>query len=499
MSVCLADHIDTSRAAPGLLPLSIGAGAYLLLLFTGDTLLQDSDSFWQIKVGQWILDHGAVPYTDVYSFTRSGAPWMSNAWLSQVLYAIAYAHWGWTGTVVLASLAIAAALVLLVHLLEPYFEPAHRILIAMLALALSWHHLLARPHVLALPMMVGWIGGLIRTADRRALPSWTLLPLIALWANLHGGFVLGLALLAPIAIEAMANAAPSERIAVTTHWTLFAVGALAASCCTPYGWATPMAAARILDLGQVLSVLSEWRAADFSSFGLFEALLLGFVGLALLRGIVVPLPRIVLLLLLTHMALSHVRSLDALAFLAPLGLAKPFADTAGPRHPRTEALGGEQRSYASLLAILAIGIGTLTSTLSYAAHHDFVFVKSQMPVAAVAAIEQHGANRIFNGYEFGGYLIWSDIPTFIDGRAELYGETHVLNYFDAISGRNIDQLTALLDQNQISATLLAPSTPAAQLLDHISGWTRLYSDDVAVVHVRTSQASKPEPAFGGSN
>ena len=54
----------------------------------GEILLRDSDTLWQIKIGQWIIEHGAVPYTDVHSFTRFGEPWMSSSWLSQVLYAM---------------------------------------------------------------------------------------------------------------------------------------------------------------------------------------------------------------------------------------------------------------------------------------------------------------------------------------------------------------------------------------------------------------------------
>ena len=64
-------------------------------------------------------------------------------------------------------------------------------------------HLLARPHVLAMPVMVMWVGGLIAAADRRGAPSFWLLPLIALWANLHGGFVFGLMLIGPIGLTSI--------------------------------------------------------------------------------------------------------------------------------------------------------------------------------------------------------------------------------------------------------------------------------------------------------
>ncbi len=94
---------------------------------------------------------------------------------------------------------------------------------------------------------------------------------MVLWANLHGGFVLGLALIAPVALVAVWDAAPDRRVSLILRWGFFAVCALAASCCTPYGWNALLGAARILDLGQLLSIISEWQPADFSSFGFFEA------------------------------------------------------------------------------------------------------------------------------------------------------------------------------------------------------------------------------------
>ena len=89
---------------------------------------------------------------------------------------------------------------------------------------------------------------------------------------------------------------------------------------------------------------------------------------------------------------------------------------------------------------------------------------------------------------FGGYLISRDIKVFIDGRAELYGEQFVMNYFDATEARNLGDLLGMLDSYRIDATLLNATSPAAHALDHVDGWQRLYADDVAVIHVRTNKA-----------
>ena len=107
MSLSFANSIAVQSRARALVPLCVGAGAYLFFLYLGDTLLQDSDSFWQIKIGQWILDHGAMPYTDFYSFTRNGEAWISTSWLSQVLFAFSYTQWGWAGPVIITAIGIA--------------------------------------------------------------------------------------------------------------------------------------------------------------------------------------------------------------------------------------------------------------------------------------------------------------------------------------------------------------------------------------------------------
>src|SRR3954452_15223310 len=115
-----------TRAA---VPLFTGAAAYLIFLSLGEILLRDSDTLWQIRIGQWIVENGAMPYTDVHSFTRLGEPWMSSSWLSQVLYAISYGSLGWAGPVILTSLAIGATVAIFMYLLDEHVDPARSVLL----------------------------------------------------------------------------------------------------------------------------------------------------------------------------------------------------------------------------------------------------------------------------------------------------------------------------------------------------------------------------------
>ena len=284
MTMSVAHSAESASPMRGLLPLWVGVGVYVLFLLAGNRLLIDPDTMWQVTVGQWIIDHRAVPETDVYSFTMRGQPWISTQWLAQVLYAKAYAIAGWSGPVVLAASAIAATFALLARLLSRHLTESTTLVFVAAALALTVPHLLARPHVLAMPVMVMWVGGLIAAADRRAAPSFWLLPLMALWANLHGGFVFGLVLIAPVALDAVLGADATARTSLVLRWAAFAIAALAASCCTPYGWNALLASRKILALGSALPLIMEWEPANFGSIGAFEiCLLLGHRARAVAR------------------------------------------------------------------------------------------------------------------------------------------------------------------------------------------------------------------------
>ena len=149
----------------------LGVGVYALVMIGGQGLLSDSDTFWQIAVGQWILDHHAVPRVDIYSFTKAGEPWMSSSWLAQVLYAASYNLAGWTGPVVLAASCIAATFALLTYILGRRVPAACAVAVAIAALVLSKGHFLARPHVLVLPVMLAWAYGLMSASERGQAPS----------------------------------------------------------------------------------------------------------------------------------------------------------------------------------------------------------------------------------------------------------------------------------------------------------------------------------------
>jgi hypothetical protein len=457
----------------------LGIGIYALLLVNGTKLLKDSDTYWQIVVGQWILDHHALPRVDIYSFTRAGEPWTSSSWLAQVLFAWSYGVAGWTGTIVLASACVAATFALLAWILGRRIPQTYAIAITLGSLVLSTGHFLVRPHVLVLPVMLVWVYGLMSASERREPPSFWLLALLSLWANLHGGFVFGLVVLGAFAIDALWNADPAQQRPLLLRWALFGFGALIACCATPYGWGSLLAARKILDLGELLHLIYEWMPADFSSFGVFEMSILASIAGALNSGVKLSPPRIALVLGLLHMALSHVRNAEMFALLLPIVLLTPVSSQFALQPAPATRMTVPWAPAAMLVVMLG------AATWAFAAKAAFAPPEVQSHAAAVDAMMAHHPRRILNDLPFGGYLIWRHIPVFVDGRAELYGEAFEMAYYRALQLRDVDKFLDILKTYDIDAVLLTPSTPAVGLLDHIGGWQRVYSDSNAVLHVRS--------------
>jgi len=462
------------------LPLWVAVAIYALLLALGSMLLNDPDTYWHIAVGEWIVEHRAFPHVDPFSATVAGAPWIAKEWLSQLLFAGAHAVAGWSGVVVLAAFAIASTFALLTYFLLQKLAPVPALTLVGAGFVLASTHCLARPHALALPLMVVWAGVLMNAVDHRRPPPLALLPVMTLWANLHGSFTLGLALVAPLAFEAWWNAG-AERRTTAMAWLRFGAVALIAACVTPYGPEPILVAWRLLGLGQILSIITEWRPQDFSRIGGFEICLLLGLGFALYRGIVLPPLRIAMLLGLLHLGLSQARHAEVLGLLAPLLLAQPLAPQVGSAEEHADDPSRQSSGFANaaLVACLVALTCALAGTRGWAPRAQI------SPVDAVAAIKARNAGPILNDYKFGGYLIYAGVKPFIDGRTDqLYGDGLMGRYVRSTALEDVGDFVHLLDEYGINATLLDPTTPAVGLLDRMDAWQRVYADDVAVVHVR---------------
>jgi hypothetical protein len=463
--------------SPAALPWLVTAGIYALLMLLGPRLLGDPDTYSHIAMGRWIVSNGAVPTGDPLSLTMRGEHWVAFEWLSQVVYAAALSVGGWTCVVTVAALAASAAFGLLTHFLLRHWQPTPALIAVLAAFVLVAPHILARPHVLALPLIVAWVAALVRAADEQRAPPWHMLPLMILWANLHGSFTFGIAIAGGIACDALWNAPASERFRVARQWLLFGVLAIAAACINPYGPEGILVTARTIALGEVLTIVTEWRSQDFTHLGAFEMIMLGGFGVALYRGVKLPPLRILLVFGILHLSLSQSRHADLLGLLAPMLLARPLAE-------QFATLAAEHSIGRFSAWMPAAAVALLIAVTGVAATRAIAPAANITPAQALASIDTAKNVRILNAYDFGGYLDFVGIPAFIDGRAELYGMKFIMRHSRALDLQNLPDFLAMLDEYKFGATLLLPSTPAVALLDRLPGWKRVYADDIAVVHVR---------------
>lgn len=483
------------------LPLLTAGLAYLYGVTRGEALLQDSDTMWHVAAGRWILAHGAIPTQDPFSHTMRGAPWTAHEWLSEIVLAIAHDSGGWMAVVGITSLALAVTIGLLSRALLRWLEPIHVVLAIVLAMLMTASHLLARPHVLAMPCMVLWVLGLVQAREEDRAPSLWLLPIMALWANLHGGFILGLGLSLALAAEALIAGWQRRRAgAVLRPWLMFVSLATAAAMLTPHGAHAFVFTWQVMvEDSFALQVIDEWRSPDFHRFQPLEAWVLGLLALALYKGLRLPPMRLLLLLGLVHLSLKHVRNVELLGLLAPILLAPAFAVEwrrlrgSAPQFDGADrlmrALSRPAEPAALLLAVLVLG----AATVAIARSSPPAPPERITPAAALRAVRAAGVNGpVFNGYGWGGYLIYAGVAPFIDGRADVYRDAFIREYMYAMDLRDPQQLPKLLEQHGIAWTLLAPDRGATALLDHLPGWRRLYADKTAVVHVRTAVA-QPAP------
>ena len=444
----IAPASDDAPRAPAWLaaaaPLGFALLAFAFVAFT-PAVLSDGDTWSHVATGNWILDHRAVPRVDPFSFSMAGAPWTAHEWLSEVGLALAYRALGWGGVMLLTGAAFGASVYVVARRLTQDLVGPAALIVGVIAFGLISPSLLARPHLLALPIFALWCEALFAAREQDRAPRLGFAALIALWANLHGGFAFGLVLIVPFALEAVVGAPADRKSEVVRGWGLFALASLVAALATPFGvegLLFPIRLLRLTHLGQI----SEWGPEDFSHPGALEMMILGLIGLALYRPFRLPLPRLLLLLGLLHMSLTHVRHEMLLAVLGPMLLARPLAEALGTPAPTPE------RAPRALLAgalALALALAGVRAVQPLARGNS-----ASAPISALRALSPElKAQPVLNAYSFGGYLIFAGLRPFVDGRADMYGDAF-LTQLDRIMSADPDVLSQTLKRWDIGWTIL---------------------------------------------
>lgn len=438
----------------------------------------DNDLWMHVLVGRQILESGQVPRVDHLSYTAAGERWVDHEWLTHVLFAAAYEAGGGFG---LWLLKLGMGLLTAAALWRFMTRQGHaiwaRAVVTVLALAVASRGFAVRPQVITYLATAWLLVMLLAPEDERPRPSrW--LALIALlficWANVHGGFVLGLGILALHAVF------PPRAL----RWPAVAALAVAAAavCVNPYGPA-------LLDyIRHELSAphpLTEWQPVAFgdpaqASFLLLVAALL----------MTLPFGRLVrrvpwyaaLLAIVTFMAFRQQRHTPIVAIAAAPALADQLEGAAVWLRRRGF---GISHSAARVVGIGVAALAVLQLSLSGgrlgAERFQLVYEGEEYPVGAVRFMrERRITGNLALPLDWGGYVMWHCAPGIkvsLDGRfATLYPPGVVQTNFDFFFDPG-EAANGLLDR--YPTTLVLSPTFAPVPVRHRPGWQVLYRDQVA--------------------
>lgn len=457
----------------------------------------DGDVGRHIRLGRTILETGAIPRIDLFSHTRAGQPFVPYEWLSEVITALVHSLAGLPGVAVLSALLYVVA-VLTVYRAGEALGATRPVafVVAVMALLLQSVHLLPRPHLFTTAFVGLFVVVLLRFA--REGRAWTLAPLpllMLVWANSHGGFLVGFIVLAAFVAGALVRSPEfvDGRRAVRPLLVVL-VACVAASLLNPVGLDLWRHTTGYLGTDFLVGETHEYRSPDFhQGYGkiLFVVMFVGPV-LWMSGRVRVSWLAAGLYLFFAAAALHSARNIPLFTVAALPWLAIWSQDALAGGGPRSRAVGDRLRRLDATDRRLRPGLTTVAAVaLAWIAvgprAPDYRFDAGRFPVRAARALETDATTgRVFNQMIWGGYLLYArpDIPVFIDGQTDFYGEELSRQYLVALKGR--EGWRRVLVDHDVSWTLTAKGEPLNQLLALTPGWEKSYEDEVAVIYRRTA-------------
>jgi hypothetical protein len=463
--------------------------AFLGIVFMAIRPMIDTDTWWHLRTGQWILENQAMPDVDRFSLTRNGEPWYYPGWLSEILMEMVYSIGGLAGLNLLFTGVILLAFVLVFLSMKGNpFAVAGVLVFAAGASEIYWS---ARPQLFTFLFSAGFYLVLRKFLWEKKNILWILPLIMVFWVNIHPGFAVGF-ILVGIALVAQGvnvlarrkDRPESGRRLLWIAGTLLAC--LAAAFLNPRGPAVLAYPFQTVSIHFLRYFIQEWKAPDFHYW---EAQF--FLILFILSWVVIAFsPRkfesddFFFLGIVGYMGFLAWRNTNLLSIVAPaiiLYYGQPLIEQLFPEWNPDHAVSRVQSAiHIGLVtvltaAILIFGVSVLSPESLQAA------VRQQVPVAAVDYLEAHPVQGpLFNAYNIGSYLLWRlpSMPVFVDGRTDVYDDEILDQYLAVVQGR--DGWKEILERWQIRVVFIEPSAPILQIL-LANGWTVYYEDAQAVI------------------
>jgi hypothetical protein len=482
---------------------------FLIQLFVGlqkaGVSLSDPGTGWHLTAGRLMLETGAVPHQDVFSFTANGKPWLDSYWLFEVIAAWLVRLGGLPlyGAACVVIYALVPAL-LYARMLRTGANPLAAFLVMPLAQLVLRSHAMARPHVVTYVFLVLVLNGI----DDARRGNWSFRRLLwmpaltALWCNLHGGFLAAIALTgvaaATTALRWLVKRDDADRRAAIVLAGL-TIAMTAATALNPYGLRLLPTVAEQLRM-TFTQYFVDFQAPPFhaadAAVTAFEVLVIALMAVMALGPMRFDVVDVALALLTLHWALAAQRNMNVFVLVAAPMLARgltPLLAAAAPDLARRwDAIGTAQRGLRSAALYVPL---VSAIVLAAAARGCLGFPTSleglQLTAGAarVIAADLPRYARAFNHDGLGGSLIdrfWPGLHVFVDDRGFVYGDRFMVDdYLTVLYARPGWQ--RVLDRWQVTAAILIPdASPCLGAFQASPAWRVSYEDAQNVLFVRTS-------------
>lgn len=487
------------------LTLPVTAVIALFILKLAYPVDYDPDFYWHMKTGEYIVTHLALPYGDIFSYTAHGRSWVLHEWLTEVIFYGVNAAVGNTGLWAFIAGIAALTFYLLYRLAAKALgDETRAVLVTLLFYVPLLSFAAPRPQLFTYLLFTVFLYVLheYKYAGRARLLA-ALPPLMLLWANLHGAFVAGFALLGLfIGGEGVKWLLTVDRDPLQKKRVLMLIGVAAACALATLAnprfieyWKYPF---EVVNMTVSTGWILEWRSPDFHDphYKYFLGILMLFYVVCTyarrkpdLTELAVPSFFIVAgFTSIRHLPLASIATLPFFAmFLREVDFHMP----AGLQSSRWSRWLTRDSTHLSARALAALNLVLLCAVAAYAwsgqqRDENEVRLERLLPVKAVDFVVANGIKgRLFNDYGHGGYLIYRLFPdqlVFIDGRADMYGDAFVNEYI-AITNA-MPEWKQKFEAFGIDYAILPRESPLRQLLLAERSFRLVYDDAHHSVLVR---------------
>lgn len=457
-------------------------GSSLLITLINIRNIIDGDTLWAIKVGEWISTNSRVPFCDTFSWTVNGNPWVAHEWLFDFLIYKFYLHMDFQGIVIFFFISLLLLFFLLWKLYQKEDKNTVQIIIIFFIVIIMMNNLLnsffvVRPHIYGLIFFTYFLYVLLQ--NQKLLCTLPLVTII--WSNMHGSVVLGIAMvLLQLIHETTFNYYEKEKPVLNVRLILTTIFVVLFSLSNPYGiklWES----AFWLITSSVNHQIYEWQPPNFSEISLLVVYIIIIVTTVMIGFIKKETNdkrkwfiSLIYLIVTFYVAFTGVRYFPYLAVCWGLFLLKNLHDNV---LSEVKIL----KKCAVVFSTLFIMLLVVTNSGKYPSSIDDSLQKNKWPREAIGHLEQV---ETFNEYIWGGYLIYKNVPVFIDGRADVYQkESEVFqDYVDIVRFKK--DPVEILEKYQIKQVLISINTPLDLYLKR-AGWVEKYRDNVAVIYLKT--------------